>query len=180
MGFMDTIKDVAEKVGDTVGKGVKSVSETSQKVAEKMKLKKQINQLEAEINAAYIVIGKKYFDENSASPAPEYEEEINKIISNREKSESLKAELNALDDKITCPKCGASLLIEQNFCDKCGENLAEVKEKMAAASSKTCAECGAAVQAGHNFCEKCGASLSDEAEHVDAIVIDEKKEESDS
>ena len=45
MGFFDKIKDVADTVVDSVEKGAKNVSETSKKTADKMKIKKEINNI---------------------------------------------------------------------------------------------------------------------------------------
>lgn len=124
MGFMDKFKEVAGKVGSTVESGVKSVSDNSKKMAEKMKLKKELGQVEADINAAYVEIGKKYVELNAAAPSADYAEFINTIKEKKDEASKLKAELEALEDKAPCPNCGANLDKTQKFCDKCGASVA--------------------------------------------------------
>ena len=41
--FVDKVKDVVGKVGNTVENGIKNVSDSSHKLNEKIKLKKKIN-----------------------------------------------------------------------------------------------------------------------------------------
>lgn len=187
MGFFDKVKDVAGKVGDSVEKGAKSVSDSSKKMAEKMRLKKEISQIESEITAAYTAIGKKYFEINSASPAEEYADKITEIIEKNAKAESLKVELNALEDRVPCPNCGASVEKGQKFCAKCGANVESVScatpvpDSSAEKSDKVCPSCGAVAAESQKFCEACGAKIEDESsetvETVEAEVVEEKTEE---
>ena len=67
MGFMDSMKDFAGKIGESVEKGAKTVSDGSKKIADKSKIKREISRLEKEINDSYIEIGKKYFEKISSS-----------------------------------------------------------------------------------------------------------------
>lgn len=121
--FVDKVKDVVGKVGNTVENGIKNVSDSSHKLNEKIKLKKKINTLDSEINKAYVEIGKKYFEFNSEAPAEEYADNVRTIIDCKEKLDLLKKELSALDDKKPCPKCGELVSKDQIYCDKCGEKL---------------------------------------------------------
>lgn len=171
MGFMDKLKDVAGKLGDTVEKGAKNVSDNSKKMAEKMKLKKEINQAEADIKAAYIEIGKKYFELNSESPAEEYAEKVTAIIESNAKIEELKSALNALEDKIPCPGCGANLDKTQKFCDKCGAKI-ELPEPAAETANVACPNCGAEAAENQKFCEKCGTKIEAEVS-AEAEVVEE-------
>lgn len=187
MGFFDKVKDVAGKVGDSVEKGAKSVSDSSKKMAEKMRLKKEISQAESEITAAYTTIGKKYFEINSASPSEDYADKVSEIIEKSAKIESLKVELNALEDRVPCPSCGASVEKGQKFCAKCGANVESVSSVTPVPASvpettgKVCPSCGAAAADSQKFCELCGSKIDDEVsetvEAVEAEVVEEKTEE---
>ncbi len=187
MGFMDKLKGAADKVGNTLETGFKNVSDSSQKLADKMKLKKQIGQLESEINTAYLEIGKKFFEANSVSPSEEYAEKFTEITSKSSQIENLKNELNALEDKFNCPGCNAVLTKGQSFCDKCGINVSAFSNPAPAQPALSCPNCGAAATETQKFCEKCGTSLTQEkpaetetpasdAEHVEAEIVIEDKE----
>ena len=64
MGFMDKVKDLAGKVGDKVEQTAKSTSDSVQKMNEKSKLKKDIAQLDTEVNNLFANIGRKFMEEN--------------------------------------------------------------------------------------------------------------------
>lgn len=120
MGFMDSMRGFAEKVGDKVEKGAKSVSDNSKKIAEKTKVKKEISMLENEINSAYSSIGKLYFEANSSNPDADFADLMSDITTKTDRVEKFRQLLASLDDKYTCKQCGAELTKVQKFCDKCG------------------------------------------------------------
>lgn len=169
MGFLDSMKDFAGKVGNTVEKGAKSVSDSSKKMAEKSRLKKEISQLETEIDSAYISIGKVYFDRIADSPESECANAVETIVTKGERIEQLRKILNSLEDKIPCPSCGADITKNQKFCDKCGAKIEEViiPEKAEPVpettaeqlNTKTCPECGTSAEADQLFCQNCGAKF---------------------
>ena len=167
MGFFDQMKDIAGKVGNTVEKGAKSITDNSKKFAEKSKLKSEISQLEEEVNSAYISIGKVYFEKLRENPEPECSNAVDTITKNGARLEQLRNQLNSLEDKIPCANCGASLSKEQKFCDKCGAKVivpsysetAEPIIQPAPAekpSGKVCSECGTPADEDQLFCQQCG------------------------
>ena len=119
MAFMEKVKDVADSVVDAVEKGAKNVSDNSKKMAEKMRIKKDISKAEFDINSAYVEIGKKYFEQNADKPSDEYSEYISSIINQKMKVTELNKKLQALDNRTNCPNCGAAIDEANNFCDKC-------------------------------------------------------------
>ncbi len=180
MGFMDSVKGLAEKVGNTVEKGAKSVSDSSKKMAEKSKVKREIASLENEIRNAYYEIGVRYVELNSAAPGEEYTEDIDLIKADTERLEKFRQLLASMEDKPRCTGCGATLNKNQKFCDKCGtkvekpeapiiegfndqkpeETEAEKTAEAAAPAEQVCPKCGEPVDADQRFCEKCGESLT--------------------
>lgn len=170
MGFLDSMKELAGKVGNTVEKGAKSVSDGSKKMAEKSRLKKEIAQLETEVNSAYISIGKVYFDRLSANPEPECENAVETIVTKGERIQQLRKLLNNLEDKMPCPSCGADITKGQKFCDKCGAKIEEtvVPESASPAPEsvseqpdavRVCPECGTPADPDQLFCQQCGKKL---------------------
>jgi len=121
MGFLDKLKDVANKVGDTVEQGAKNASESVKKAQEKSKLNKEIAEAEKTITATYTEIGKKFFEENPYSEA--YADFYTLINDANAKIAKLKEKLAELEDSVTCKNCGASVAKGSNFCDKCGAKI---------------------------------------------------------
>lgn len=126
MGFMDSMKGFAEKVGDKVEKGARSVSDNSKKIAEKTKVKKEISLLENEINSAYSSIGKLYFEANSSNPDADFADLMSDIEAKTDRVEKFRQLLASLEDKYSCKQCGAELSKVQKFCDKCGAKVEPV------------------------------------------------------
>lgn len=166
MGFMDNIKGFADKVGEGVKKGVQTGSDNIEKMKEKSRINKEISTCESAVNNAYVEIGKKFFAENPY--APEYAEFFTAISENTAKVEELRNQLAAMEDKIACKSCGASLAKDAKFCDKCGAKVeipAETVESSAAPSetpledAKVCPTCNASVAAGSAFCAECGTKV---------------------
>ena len=54
-----------------------------------------------------------------------------------------------VQQKVACPKCGCQVIPGQRFCGGCGSNL-----------ESYCARCGVAITAPSKFCGNCGAKLS--------------------
>ncbi len=177
MGFFEQVKDLAGKVGNTVEKGAKSVSDNSKKLAEKSRIKKEISSLENEITSAYVSIGKVYFDRISENPEPECANAVETIVSKGARVEQLRQILDNLEDKQACSNCGATISKAQKFCDKCGakvesvvspepvvaetvdETVAEtapVSEPEVSEDIKICTECGKPAAMSQVFCENCG------------------------
>lgn len=165
MGFFDQVKDLAGKVGNTVEKGAKSISDSSKKMAEKSKLKNEISQVESEMNSAYISIGKVYFEKAVENSDPDCINAVETITKNAVRLEQLHKQLDNLEDKISCQNCGASLSKEQKFCDKCGAKVEIKIEPITVPSEpselKVCPQCNMPIEEdGQKFCASCGADLS--------------------
>ena len=182
MGFMDSVKGFAEKVGDTVERGAKSVSDSSKKIAEKNRVKREIAVLENDINNAYYAIGKKYMELHGENPGEEYAETVELIKSKTDRADKFKIILAAMDEKQTCTGCGAEVARGQKFCDKCGAKIEEIEipiiegyndvqpeptaeevevvaEEAPQEAQRFCAKCGETIATGSNFCEKCGTKV---------------------
>lgn len=127
MGFMDSVKGIAGKIGESVEKGAKTVSDGSKKLAEKTKVKREIAALEKEVNEAYIEIGKKYYEEICAAPSEEFKQYVDVIKNNADALENARNQLMELEDKMNCTNCGAEVSKEQKFCDKCGASIVQVE-----------------------------------------------------
>lgn len=165
MGFMDKIYGMTQKVGDTFEKGAKNVSDGSKKVADKMRIKKEINQTEGEINSIHLQLGKKCYELNEKNPSAEYADMVNEINSKLAKIETLKNELNALEDKLPCPGCGQTVARGSKFCAGCGTDVSAlfpvVEAAPEVAPAKKCTKCGYVLAEGQKFCEGCGTKVEE-------------------
>ena len=123
MGFVDSVKGFAGRVGESVERGAKTVSSNSKKFAEKNKVKRDIAHIEADINSDYIELGKALFEKIGNDPDSEYAATIADIKEKNSKLSELKAVLMSLEDKMFCVNCGAQINKEQLFCGaKVNEN----------------------------------------------------------
>lgn len=132
MGFLDSVKGVAGKFGESVERGAKTVSNKSKEFAEKTKVKREIANIEQSINADYIELGKALYDKICNEADSEYVETVTDIKEKNQKLAELKAALMSLDDKVFCTNCGAPISKDQAFCDKCGQKTQDI-----AASNET-------------------------------------------
>lgn len=123
MGFVDSVKGFAGKVGGSVERGAKTVSANSKKFMEKTKIKNEISGIESAINADYIELGKAMFEKICNSPESEFENTVSDIKEKNKKLAELKAVLMTLEDKMFCTNCGAQISKDQSFCDKCGQKV---------------------------------------------------------
>ena len=165
MGFMDSMKDIAGKLGESVEKGAKTVSESSKKLAEKSKIKREISRLEREINDSYVEIGKKYFDEISDSPSEEYSDQIESIKTKTARADKFRQLLMSLEEKQNCPNCGEQIYRTQNYCDKCGAKIDPIETPDIEGYNSpdvTCSNCGEPALSDQVYCENCGAKLDQE------------------
>ena len=102
------VKKMFEKAGDSVSKFAKSVGDNSKKAATKLKLNRNIHDLEKVKETAYTEMGKQYF--LSHADAVEANQQI----------AAFKKEIAALDDLRICSACGAEMAEGQKFCPNCG------------------------------------------------------------
>jgi len=128
MGFMDKFQDIAGRVGDTIGKGAKNVSETVKTKNDQMKIRREINKAESDLNVYYANIGKKFCELNSSDSPEEYADLMQNVHDAITKIDTLKNELAAIDTKGTvCPNCGEIIEKDSKFCAKCGKSINDVK-----------------------------------------------------
>jgi RNA polymerase subunit RPABC4/transcription elongation factor Spt4 len=158
MGFVDTVKELAEKVGDTVDKGIKTGSDSYKKMTEKSRLKKEISRLNIEINNIFATVGKKLYTDDPANK--EFSKVFEAVREKQVEIEELNAQLTALEDKIQCKKCGEMISKDSRFCDKCGAKVevpapepSPEPETVVAEEVKICRNCGAELIEAGKYCD---------------------------
>ena len=114
------VKKMFEKAGDSVSKFAKSVGDNSKKAATKLKLNRNIHDLEKVKETAYTEMGKQYFLSHADAAEEPYAEWVQKIVEANQQIAASKKEIAALDDLRICSACGAEMAEGQKFCPNCG------------------------------------------------------------
>lgn len=126
MGFKDAMMGFAGKLGNSIDKGITSGKDGYDKLSERGRLKRETDQLTAEINNIILSVGKTLYAENPENE--KFKQEFSEVKAKEEKLAALQKEMEELDKQPTaapdsalvCKACGASLPTEAVFCDKCG------------------------------------------------------------
>ena len=121
MSFVDSVKEIAGKLGESVERGAKTVSSSSKKFAEKNKIKRDITNIQSDIDKDYIELGKAFFEKIGDDQESEFAPIISEIKEKCEKMEELKTLLTSLEDRTCCSSCGAQVKKDQLYCDKCAK-----------------------------------------------------------
>ncbi len=117
--LMDTFEKTVQKAKDVFDIAVKKTGE----FVNVSKQKISVANLNSKLTKAYAELGKLQFValKDTEIDNPEVSSvvlEIKQIIS---EIKLLLAEIDDVEGKITCPKCGSKAPIKSAFCNKCGE-----------------------------------------------------------
>ena len=103
------VKKMFERAGDSVSKFAKSVGDNSKKAATKLKLNRNIHDLEKVKETAYTEMGKQYFLSHADAAEEPYAEWVQKIVEADQQIAAFKKEIAALDDLRICSACVAEM-----------------------------------------------------------------------
>ena len=109
------VKKMFERAGDSVSKFAKSVGDNSKKAATKLKLNRNIHDLEKVKETAYTEMGKQYFLSHADAAEEPYAEWVQKIVEADQQIAAFKKEIAALDDLRICSACGAEMAEGMKF-----------------------------------------------------------------
>lgn len=151
MSFINRVKATVENTGREAVQKVKDVSEIS-------KYTSQIEECEREIKSLFEKIGAYLYCNHTAEHEEVYGEWFRGIAANVKTVEELKEKIRILKQIEVCPKCGAELKKDANFCNECGTRIE--KKPAVEVGMKTCPKCGTALKGMEKFCMTCGADLS--------------------
>ena len=122
---------------------------------------KYLSQLEENRKVVIYNIGAKYIQNNKPEDAigTVYEAEIKELARlEAEKALTEKRKL-AVQGLRQCEHCGAILVLDSLFCNKCGqklENEQEVEKVEPIIEQNVCSQCGTSYEEGAIFCTSCG------------------------
>lgn len=123
--------------------------------AEIARINSKISDEEKQINAYFLQLGKKYFEDNKSNPNVEHADLINNIKDAMQRIDLYKEDIRIAKGVKACPQCGSDVPSASLFCSYCGakvppsELLGRVK----------CPQCGGEVSENTTICTHCGYSL---------------------
>lgn len=122
MSFLDDILDKGKNV-------VNSVSKNTDTAVRFSKLKVKESQINGDIKAKNEKLGAIIYDmvKTNVKENEEFDALIAQIDEDYTKLNEVEAELDALKNVVTCPKCGVKTKNDNAYCPKCGAKLPEKK-----------------------------------------------------
>lgn len=159
MGIKETVKGIAENVGDFVDKGIKTGKESYNKMAEKNRVKKELTQLGNDIENIFSSVGRRLYNEDPENS--EFKNVFAEVKAKEDKIAELKQQLSELDGMVNCPVCGETMQKNAAACPKCGAKTeAEEVEVVEAEVVSFCSSCGNKLESNAKFCNQCGAKVN--------------------
>lgn len=146
-------------------------SETKVDAAKLQELDNQIEATEKSKFAAFIEIGRKYYELNANKKEAEYIEWINQIESADQKIKELEVEKSEVRGFYIC-ECGTEVPKKSAFCPECGKKI--VKAALAVPEGFVqCPKCSSLVEAGAKFCGICGEKMAAKQAKTEEPVVEE-------
>ena len=121
--------DFFDRVVSTITNTGKDLGEKAKETADLAELQMEIRSKKDFIERQYAEIGKKVYEQKKDEAESEFEE-IFLIKHTFEEIEEIKSEIADLKGYMECPKCGAQVKAEDNFCPKCGSAFMQERDDM--------------------------------------------------
>ncbi len=157
-----------DKIGTSLDKGIKTVSSASREFLETSRLRNELAETEAAIEARYGALGKKVFEALNKGNLQEESlaqnaEEIRSLFKKTNELGSAISQIEAASlkrsqgfDPVKCGQCAGTNKAGDKFCGLCGAPLVAP----AVGTQAVCPSCTAPLKAGATFCNRCGAKLA--------------------
>lgn len=115
--------DFFNKLGDVISNNGKKVAQKAKDVSELAKLNGQLVTEDNRKNAAYLAIGKRFFEESVGEVSTAYISDFSVINESLANIEEIKNQIKQIKKIYYCPHCGASMSINASFCSSCGSKV---------------------------------------------------------
>lgn len=147
-----------EQLGKRLADAGQGVAQQTKNFADVTRLNSEISDRERKITQLYQTIGQAYYQSHSASPEPEFQQEVEEIRTLLAEIAQHQEEIKQIKGVVKCPSCGADVPLRAAFCNSCGTRM--TPEASPAEGGRVCPVCGAAVAEGNQFCTHCGSRLN--------------------
>lgn len=117
------------KITETISDTSKVVAQKAKDISDLTRLNSQISTEENRINAAFLAIGRRYFEENAGEVSEEYISDFSAINDARAKIRSYQDQISIIKGICTCQNCGTEVSNEAVFCSTCGAKLEKPEPK---------------------------------------------------
>lgn len=128
--------DFFNRLGDVIADNGKKVAQKAKEVSELAKLNGQLTTEENRKNAAFLAIGKRFFEESAGEVSTEYISDFSVINESNANIEDIKEQIKLIKKIYYCPNCGASMSISASFCSSCGSKVKHSEKAKEEASEK--------------------------------------------
>jgi membrane protease subunit (stomatin/prohibitin family) len=135
-----------------------NLSNKAKTISETSSLNGVIKTEERKISEQIYKLGQLYFEKYGNSPEPEFAEAVSAIKASQATISETQKQIENIQNRYKCPKCGNSFKPGSVFCSVCGYTLSE-----APAATQICSKCGNQLPAAAVFCNNCGNRLSQPA-----------------
>lgn len=148
---------ILDEIGKTVVGKSQSAAEKAKNMAETVRLKGLISDVEKNINATYLQIGKRYYEIKDEVHDPFLIQRIAEINNSKANILKYNEQIKQLKGMVACAKCSTEIPHAAMFCGSCGSSKHAVPEGFV---STFCTQCGNPVVPGKAFCTKCGNKIN--------------------
>ena len=128
--------DFFNRLGDVIADNGKKIAQKAKEVSELAKLNGQLTTEENRKNAAFLAIGKRFFEESAGEVSTEYISDFSVINESNANIEDIKEQIKLIKKIYYCPNCGASMSISASFCSSCGSKVKHSEKAKEEASEK--------------------------------------------
>lgn len=115
--------DLFEKIGETLVSAGKDAAQKAKDLSGVAKLNLDIKSKEDYVQRQYAELGKIYYEAHKDDAVVEGSEHVELITEALEAIEKMKLEIMELKGTKKCPKCGADLADDAEYCSSCGEKV---------------------------------------------------------
>lgn len=115
--------DLFEKLGETLVSAGKDAAQKAKDLSGVAKLNLDIKSKEDYVQKQYAELGRIYYEAHKDDTAPEGAEHVELITEALDAIEKMKLEIMELKGTRKCPKCGADLADDAEYCSSCGEKV---------------------------------------------------------
>ena len=165
------MNDTAYAFSGTVSKTMDKISNKMDETAQGVRLSRELRSRQEQLEASFASLGKEYYKGSAENPPEEMRELFQTIKEQQEQINSLRKDIDVVNNVVACPSCGHRWNAGTKFCAECGNRLPsiaedreefdyEMKQKKEKKAGKSfCKYCGAKVEDDDDFCPGCGRSL---------------------
>ena len=172
MGIFDKLTTTLNNAGESASQKAKTLADLTKEYRRQDELKKQAEELTAEIGR-YVIANP------PEEPSEELKAMLDKIAETDAQMQSSRARVMTLKGKVVCQSCGNEIACGIKFCNFCGAKVEYPEAEPEAAEPLQpgyfCPSCGSPVMPGEFFCSECGAKLSIPATEENEITTDNEE-----